>query len=325
MNLRHLFNSLSIADIARQNPLTYFDIGSRGGFQSDLHPLAFAVDVVGFEPDPEEFRRLQKLSPDPWRTVKYLPQAVGGNTGQETLYIPTDPQSASLLKHDAKIGEKFNKPQFFEIDRTAEIQTLGLEDALAKTEFNSIDYLKIDIEGAELAVFQSSPQIMNDVLAVKTEISFIPFRHDQPLAGDVDANLRQSGFELMDIIGPAHWRRQGYLIHPYYAAETPPYSRAQIVQADYLFFRDPDSLKDNIGKLLKLALISLSLGYFDHALMILERPELTGFLTSEYKLSPLEIVTPASRRYGRKMFGRAVYRQLRDLVPFIRYSKNIWR
>ena len=268
---------------------------------------------------------MQALSSDPWKSTAFLPYGVGAQTGQQTLYVPTDPQSASILKHNSAIGEKFDKSQFFEIDRTENIETLSLKDALDNTNMKSIDFMKIDIEGAELAVCQSSPDVMEDVLAVKTEVSFLPFRTDQPLASDVDMYFRQSGFELMDISGPAHWRRHGYVTHPYYSTETPPYSRAQIMQTDYLYFRDPDSLGENISKLLKLALISLALGYFDHALMIMERPKVAEYLKSEFNITPMEVVAPASKIYGRKAFLKAFYQQARNLIPFIRYLKNLFR
>lgn len=321
--MRNIFSSLPIANIAKHYGLTYFDIGSRGGFQNDLHPVAFAVDVVGFEPDPIEFKRLQSEPTKPWKSVTYLQQGVSDQTGRQVLYVPIDPQSASLLKHNTKIGKKFDKPQFFEIDRTEKIETLCLSDALKKTTYASIDYMKIDIEGVELAVFKSSSEVMNDVLAIKTEVSFIPFRKNQPLVSDVDFYLKQAGFELMDIIGPAHWRRHGYLTHPYYSNENPPYSKAQIVQADYLYFRDPDSLEGDIDKLLKLSLLALSFGYFDHALMILERQEITEFLYAEFGCSPIQIVAPASKLYGRKVFLQAFCRQGRNLIPFVRYFRNL--
>ena len=325
MNLKNLFHRLPVAVVAKRYPLSLFDIGSRGGFIDDLHPIAIAVEAVGFEPDPVAFKLLQNSSPDPWKSVKHLSKGISGQTGRQTLYIPRDPQSASLLIHDTAIGEKFDKLQFFEVDRIEDIQTLSLTDALTEAGLNSIDYLKIDIEGAELSVFESSSEVISDVLAVKTEVSFIPFRKDQPLAGDIDQFLRQRGFELMDIIEPAHWRRQGYLIHPYYSSETPPYSKAQIVQADQLYFRDPESLYDDVERLLKLSLIAMSLGFFDHALMIMERPEVTDHLRSEFGKSPRDFVVPASKIYGRKIFFHAVYRQFRDLVPFIRYLKNFVR
>ena len=113
------------------------------------------------------------------------------------------------------------------------------------------------------------------------------------------------------------------MIHPYYSTETPPYSKAQIVQADYLYFRDPDSLGGDLTKLLKLSLITLAFGYFDHGLMILERPEVERFLDIEFSKSPIEIVAPASKIYGRKAFFKALYQQGRNLIPFLRHLKNV--
>ncbi len=81
-------------------------------------------------------------------------------------------------------------------------------------------------------------------------------------------------------------------MHPYYSAENPPYTKAQIMHADFLYFRDPDSLDGDIPKLLKLSLIALSFGYFDHALMILEGPEVAEFLSAEFGNAPIDIVSP---------------------------------
>lgn len=319
------FQDLPLATVARQHPLTYFDIGSRGGLQDDLSPIAFAVDAVGFEPDPAEYARLQDAPSSPWKSFTLLPTGVSGETGPRQLYIPEDPQSASLLEHDNAIGEKFDKPQFFRLRRTETVDTLSLSDALRQSGLDRIDFLKIDIEGAELEVFRSSEALMANVLAVKTEVSFIPFRKDQPLAGEVGEFLRQNGFELMDIITPAHWRRHGYLIHPYYSAESPPYSRAQIVQADYLLFRDPETLTDDTAALLRLSLIALWLGFFDHASMILERPDVSANLDRDFGLSPGALVVPASKRYGRAAFLGAFYQQFRGAVPFLRYLKNLMK
>lgn len=323
MKLHNLFTRLGVGEIARRHPMVYADIGLRGGFQDDLHPMAFAVDAVGFEPDPEAYKLLEASPDEAWKSVRMFPWAVGEQTGRQALYIPQDPQSASLLKHDPKVGERFQKQQFFELDRATEVDAKSLTESLTAAGIETIDYLKIDIEGAELGIFQSAPEIMANVLAVKTEVSFLPARLDQPLAHHVAGYMDEMGFELMDLIKPAHWRRAGYLIHPYMSGETPPYSRGQIIHGDYLYFRDPERLGDDLGSMTKLALIAMSFGYFDHALAIFERPPMRDYIWENFKMTPPAIVAQASRRYGRKMFAQAAYRQLRELVPFIRYAKNL--
>jgi len=323
MKLDNLFLGLAVADIARRHPLTYVDIGCRGGFQSDLLPIAFAVNAVGFEPDPDELARLHRQHAGPWLSSRFLPYAIAGTTRRQKLFVPADAQSASLMRHDAEIGHRFKKPQFFDVQKTVDIDALSLGDAVRVAGSTTPDYLKIDIEGAELEVFEASPEVMNGVLAVKTEVSFLVHRHGQPLSYHVEAYFKGHGFDLMDILQPAHWRREGYLLHPYMAPENPPYSRGQIVHADHLYFRNPDALGSDAGPLIKLALISMAFGYFDNALMILERPDLQQHL---HRLgggaSPAEIVRPAARKYGRRMFAHAAWQQLRGGVPFIRYFRN---
>ena len=81
------------------------------------------------------------------------------------------------------------------------------------------------------------------------------------------------------------------------------------MQADYLYFRDPDTVGEDIPKLLRLSLISMALGYFDHALMILERPQIAKYLKNNFQISPMDIAFTASKIYGRKSFFDAFYRR----------------
>ncbi len=141
-------------------------------------------------------------------------------------------------------------------------------------------------------------------------------------AHQLDQYMCDNGFILMDLIDPAHWRRQGYIIHPHSANESPPYSKGQIMHGDYLYFRDPETLGDIPEALIKLALISMSLGYFDNALMILERTSAQQYISDRYGESAINIIDPASRKYGRKIFLKALYSQIRGLVPLMRYSRN---
>ena len=61
-NFQNLFIKSKFTQILKETPITFYDIGTRGGFDSDLLPIAFGVDAVGFEPDPVEYSRLQKQS-----------------------------------------------------------------------------------------------------------------------------------------------------------------------------------------------------------------------------------------------------------------------
>jgi len=322
--VRNIFKHLIAGKLAQGHPLSYVDIGSRGGFQNDLHPLAFAVEATGFEPDPAAYEVLQGTPGAPWKTAKYLPYAISDSGGRRTLYIPRDPSAASLLRHDTALGERFNKQHLFEIAREETVETLSLEAAAGKAGLAGIDYLKIDVEGAELSILQASPAVVDGLLAVKTEVAFVPPRIDQPLAFDIAQYMHAQGFELMAMIEPMHWRRHDGLIDPYVGKGKPAYARGQLIHADFLFMRSTETVRGDVERSVRLALLFMALGYFDHALMTLEHAPVRASLEKTLGCTPLDVIAPASKVYGRRRFMFAVYQQVRGTAPFLRYFKNLF-
>jgi FkbM family methyltransferase len=295
--------------LAARHPLTCLDVGSRGGFEADLLPIAFAVDAVGFEPDPVAFAALG-ADQGPWRSLRHLPVALAGSEGERPLFIPRDPISASLLEHDESIGRRFGKAQFFERDRTATVTTRRLDDA---SEGLRPVYLKLDVEGAELEILQAAPRTLAGLLALKVEVSFLPFRKGQPLACDIDSFLRGHGFELMELVQPAHWRMHGYVAHPQAGGGVIPYSRGQLAQGDYLYFRHPDGV-DGPESAIQAAVLAAAHGYFDHAEILLARAGVDA----------IPAIAEASRRFGRAVWRHEVIRHLRLLVTYARSFKTLF-
>ena len=329
MAATNLFERSPFARVMADVPVTVYDIGARGGVDLDLLPLAFAVNAVAFEPHPEEYKRLAdggaSAAGGPWRSLRYLPYAVSGTGGRRSLYVTTDPQGASLLRHDPAIGERFNKPQFFTVERTIDVDTRTLDEAAA----GPPDFLKLDVEGAELEILQAAPAALANLVAIKTEVSFIPLRAGQPLAADIDRFLRDQGFILMDYSGFSHWRRQGYVIHPHVDRGDEGYSRGQIIHGDAIYFIDPESIADDdeaaVHRLLKAAFIAMGYGFFDHAAMILERLAVAAFLGDRYGIRAAPALRRTSRMYAWRACLRALARHLRGLGPYVRTTARLLR
>ncbi len=298
------FKRTALADSFAQAGLVAVDIGSRGGFDPELLPIAWAVDGIGFEPEPQAFSQLQSLSPAPWHSVTWLPFAVGAENGPATLWVPPDPVGASLLEHDPAVGERFGLSHLTSDCRPITVETLTLDKALEG--HRQPDYLKLDVEGAELSILQAAPASLSSCVAIKAEASFIAARKHQPVAADMDVFLRDHGFELMDIIRPMRWRSHPVAPHPYSWRGEPAYSKGQIGQCDLLYFRHPQAMA-NHKQSLKAGLVAAALGYFDRALPLLTAAGL-----------PAAHVTRASRRFGRQVAIGSIRRHLRDLVPLLR-------
>lgn len=194
---------------------------------------------------------------------------------------------------------------------------------MAEAELGRPAYLKIDVEGAELAILQASPQTLASLLSLKIEVGFLRFRHSQPIAAEIEIFLRSQGFVLMDFVSPHHWRIQGTAAHPQSGNGPVPYSRGQLAQGDYLFFRDPETVAEP-ERLFQLAVLSMAHGFFDHALSILSRPPAAVWLEREYGLRPEPLVIEASKLYGRMIWRKATVRHLRRLWTYGRSALNLF-
>ena len=72
---------------------------------------------------------------------------------------------------------------------TADVDVLTLDDLLADGKIEKMQYLKIDIEGAELEVLAGGTRALEHCQAIKVEVSFLPQRVGQALAHEVAALL----------------------------------------------------------------------------------------------------------------------------------------
>lgn len=311
--LRPLFEAASLVAI---------DVGSRGGIDPDLEPIAWAVSAWGFEPDPDALRRLEQAGPGPWRELRHLPVAIGAGTGERELHVPRSPEGASLLRHNPAVARGFAYRDLFEVERVIPVSTLGLDEAIAKHGIPAPSFLKLDVEGAELEVLEGAPAALESAVAIKTEVSFLPHRLGQPLAAEVATFLLERGFVLMDFVGAHRWRRYATTPAPYVSREEIPFSAGQLSQGDYLFFRDPERLlatdEQAMQRSLGSASIALCYGFFDHAVALLRREPIRELLSERFSVDPLAGIARASRLYGRRVALRAARARIRDLIPLTR-------
>ncbi|MFB1295584.1 FkbM family methyltransferase [Mycobacterium sp. pW049] len=202
--------------------------------------------VTGFEPQAEALQELQ-LRKGPYE--RYLPYAVGDG-GAHTLNICRGSGMSSLFPLDMDTLRMFEvlEPYAEVIDRI-KVTTRRLDDI---DDITYLDYLKIDIQGGELAVFQNGRTKLADAVAIQTEVSFVTLYEDQPAMGEIDRELRGQGFIPHCFAAVKRWP-----IAPYVAAEDPRLPLNQLLEADIVYVRDfskPDLMSDE--QLKHLALIA---------------------------------------------------------------------
>lgn len=330
----NLFAPTPLSQAMRAYPCTALDVGSAGGIITDLNPIAFAVDAVGFEPNPEHFAALSDVDSH-WRSLRYLPHAIGGQSGTRTLYRPRFGNSSTLLQPNTAIGDAFDKRQFFDVQETMQVDVVRLDDALEQFDVRNPDYLKLDVEGAEFEILEGASKALSTLSAIRVEVCFVEVRHGQRLGMEVGSYLESLGFRLMQVVEPAPWRVHGYRVHPAVSREPIRYSRGQLVHADFLFMRDPEFYAD-AERRLRGAFLAMTHGFFDHAELLLADPETIALLQSgRAPLNLADALDAASRRMAGHIWRdraftmpRRVVRLVRDGMSLLkprRRSKGFWR
>ena len=69
-----------------------------------------------------------------------------------------------------------------------------------KPSLPSIDFLQIDVQGAELQVLQGAAETLKDIAMLELEMRFYPIYEHEPLFGDVHAFLSARGFLLSSMM-----------------------------------------------------------------------------------------------------------------------------
>src|SRR5262249_46286712 len=148
--------------------------------------------------------------------------------------------------------------------RRVDLQTVRLDDL---PEAREADFLKLDVQGAELDILLGAPATLSHVLAVHTEVEFVPLYRNQPLFPDVDQELRRRGFYFHRFHGLA-----GRPLKPLVKDNNPSLSMGQVLWADAVYVRDPQRLCELAPPaLLKLAAITHEIyASYDYAAAVLE-------------------------------------------------------
>lgn len=201
--------------------------------------------VTGFEPDPATCAELNDCKGS-YET--YFPYAIGDGR-EHILHVCANPGWTSLFQPSAAALECFPyfKPKA-RVLRREPVQTRRL-DELA---LDAVDFLKMDIQGSELAALNSGAAMLRNVAAVQLEMQFVNLYEGQPALGEVDQELRWRGF-----IPHAFFTLKKWPISPLRFGDDATRPFNQLLEADVVYVRDftrPDGIASN--QLKHLAMIS---------------------------------------------------------------------
>ena len=134
--------------------MTVLDIGAHKGFYSLLFSRAVGPHgrVLAFEPSHRELTRLKcHLYINSCRNVQVFNFALGQSNGQAQLFVAEGPET----------GLNSLRPPSESVETHQETVSIrALDTVLNDEQIGKVDFIKIDVEGAELAVFSGAIDLL---------------------------------------------------------------------------------------------------------------------------------------------------------------------
>ena len=157
--------------------------------------------VMAFEVDEVECKKLNDKAPP---GMEFYAQALGRTEETRPFFVAAAPMCSSLYPPNQPFCDLFqNLGHLVRTTRTTSVNTVSLDYFLGQAGVDCIDFIKIDVQGAELEIFRGGEKALKNVAAIVSEVEFVPLYRDQPLYEDVSAYLRTQGFAFQKFLGMA--------------------------------------------------------------------------------------------------------------------------
>ncbi|MBI3773319.1 MAG: FkbM family methyltransferase [Gammaproteobacteria bacterium] len=182
------------------------DVGGHSG-ESVVYLRSLFPDAIihTFEPDPQSFEELSRLSD---KKTHCYNVAVSDCDGESVFFRNEVSHTNSLYKVnlDSKDSIFFNKvklgqesPEFDKFNRELNVAVRRLDGFCIEQDIQRIDLLKIDVQGAEAKVLIGANGILGCVENVILEVSFFDYYEHQSSFLEIEQALMPFGFRLFSI------------------------------------------------------------------------------------------------------------------------------
>lgn len=254
-------NRLIIADLLTpllppEDRLVVLDVGARDALADPRWAALRRARIYGFDPDAAEVERLNAEAQAAGVDARYFPVALWSASAPLTFIDNNAPGGGSFFEQNRALtdrwkfecidGQKTLSRDLFYPTEARQVEAMSLDDWATREGVTSIDFLKMNIQGAELDVLCGAT-ILQTCLGVLAEVSFVESYKGRPMFSDIDSYLRRAGFEFFDLI---NFHQVGRVASPFTAQHSPSYratSMGQLIEAHALYLRDPFTAPEKWG------------------------------------------------------------------------------
>lgn len=184
---------------------TILDIGANEGqtVKKLLQKFPEAT-IYCFEPIPETYAQLSHT----YQThpkVQCASLAMGNAIGNATFHINRGSQTSSLHAPSDQAARWVPEGKI-EIAQSIEVETSTVDAFCKENSISSIDILKSDTQGHDLAVLQGAQRMLDEgrIRLVLIEVNIVQMYEGQAAFHEISAFLKSFGFRLFDLFAHAY-------------------------------------------------------------------------------------------------------------------------
>jgi FkbM family methyltransferase len=189
-----------IALTAGSEVRTILDVGAHTGDTAALYAELFPRATVHcFEPAPASSAALAQRFAGSDR-MKPVAAAASDRAGRKTFFVNQEAMTSSLFPAGRHASAWVDVNLMRNVERT-EVDVVTIDDYARACGLDTIDILKMDIQGGELLALQGTTRMLERVAVrlVYTEVLLVPLYEGQAYFHDVYGFLARFGYTLFDL------------------------------------------------------------------------------------------------------------------------------
>ena len=207
---------------------TITDVGAADGlfWKFTIMARLGIINGVGFEPDAFEVGTLNTLYP----YVKFIPIAIGAKKGKAKFRMAENMPCSSLREPDMDVLGRFPIRSCFATKREFDIQVNTLKAGLKSAGITHIDFLKVDVQGAENDILKGAGTLLKTMLAIELETHILPLYKGEHVLWKLIDTLAEHKFRVRGLAPQGSFEGEVVEVEAFFGKDFAKLSDKQIQQ-----------------------------------------------------------------------------------------------